>query len=138
MRHVLIAFVLSCTVLLSGCATDKRSDRLTQTLNAYANQIRWGDFPGATKYFDPDYAAAHPLTPIERSRFEQYRVSEYDDSQGPMPAGPNDVRQVVRINIVNIHTQTERSLIDRQNWHYDEKTNHWWLTTGLPDIAPKD
>jgi len=41
----------------------------------------------------------------------------------------------VRISLVNIHTQAERSVIDHQTWHYDEKAKHWWLTSGLPNIT---
>jgi hypothetical protein len=45
------------------------------------------------------------------------------------------VRQTATISLVNIHTQSERSVVDHQTWHYDEKTKHWWLTSGLPDIT---
>jgi hypothetical protein len=45
------------------------------------------------------------------------------------------VRQVVAISMVNNNTQAERTVIDRQIWHYDPETNHWWLMTGLPDIT---
>jgi hypothetical protein len=26
-------------------------------------------------------------------------------------------------------------VVDHQEWHYDEATNHWWLTSGLPKLA---
>ena len=63
------------------------------------------------------------------------RVSDYDNGAGPVPLGADDMQQTVRISLINIHTQSERSLIDHQTWHYDESTRHWWLTSGLPDIS---
>ncbi|NMW24918.1 hypothetical protein HFP05_11285, partial [Rhodanobacter denitrificans] len=68
-------------------------------------------------------------------RYRQVRVSEYDDGAGPVPTGDFDVQQTATISLVNIHTQSERSVVDHQTWHYDEKAKHWWLTSGLPDIT---
>ncbi|HEY9133850.1 MAG TPA: hypothetical protein VIM98_19015 [Dyella sp.] len=135
MRRILTVLVPLCALALAGCATDKRSDTLTTTLNAYQHAIRWDGFASAAKFMDAKVLEEHPITPIEQSRFEQYRVTDYDEGQGPMPAGENEMRQVVTINLVNVHTQAERSIVDRQTWHYDGK-GHWWLTSGLPDLAP--
>lgn len=137
MRRVLTVLVPLCALMLAGCATDKRSDVLTTTLNAYQHAVRWDGFAAAAKFIEPKVLEEHPLTPIEISRFDQYRVTDYDEGQGAVPAGENEVRQVVTINLINIHSQAERTVIDRQTWHYDGK-GHWWLTSGLPDLAPKD
>jgi hypothetical protein len=135
MRRLLVLAVLLFTLLLSGCASDKRNQSLTNTLNAYAGVVRWGDFGNALQFVDPKVRAEHPPTPLQMSRFEQFRVTGYDDGTGPSPSGENEVRQVVAISMVNNNTQAERTVIDRQIWHYDPETNHWWLTTGLPDIT---
>ena len=135
MRRIATLCVLAGFVLLAGCATDQRNTTLTATLNAYGSTVRWGDFASAEQFVDPKVRAAHPLTPIELSRFKQYRVSDYDDGQGPVPTGENEAQQVVRIGIVNRNTQAERSLVDKQTWHYDPKAKHWWLTSGLPDLT---
>ncbi len=135
MRRIATLCVLAGFVLLAGCATDQRNTTLTATLNAYGSTVRWGDFASAEQFVDPKVRAAHPLTPIELSRFKQYRVSEYDDGQGPVPTGENEAQQVVRIGIVNRNTQAERSLVDKQTWHYDPNAKHWWLTSGLPDLT---
>jgi hypothetical protein len=52
-----------------------------------------------------------------------------------VPHGKDEVTQVVKINLVNINTQHERSVTDHQTWHYDAEGKHWWLVTGLPDIS---
>lgn len=135
MRRVLIPFVALSMLALGGCATDKRNDDLTTTLNAYASEVRWGDFNGAQKFLDPKELQAHPIAPLEMARYQQYKVSEYDDGNGPTPSGKFEVRQTVKINLVNVHTQQERTVTDHQTWRYDETTGHWYLTSGLPDIS---
>ena len=135
MRRILSILVVLSVLLLGGCATKARSDALTTTLKAYGSTLRWGDFQSAAQFIDPAVRAAHPLTPLQLARYRQVRVSEYDDGAGPVPSGDFDVQQTVLINLVNVHTQSERSVVDHQSWHYDEKTKHWWLTSGLPDIT---
>lgn len=131
----ILSLVLIAALLLAGCATDQQARALTTTLNAYASAVRWGDLAGAEQFVAPTERVAHPLSALDKSRFKQLRVSEYDDGQGPMPDGKNQVRQVVHIGLINVHTQSERSIVDRQTWRYDEAARHWWLTSGLPDVA---
>jgi outer membrane biogenesis lipoprotein LolB len=136
MRRILsILVMLSVWLLLAGCATQTRSDTLTNTLNAYGSTLRWGDFQSAAQFIDPKTRAVHPLSKLELARYQLVRVSEYDAGAGPVPAGDFEVQQTARINLVNIHTQSERSIVDHQTWHYDEKGKHWWLTSGLPTIT---
>jgi len=135
MRRILSTLVVLSLLLLAGCATRTRSDALTTTLKAYGSTLRWGDFQSAAQFIDPAVRAAHPLSSLELARYQQVRVSEYDDGAGPVPTGDFDVQQTAMISLVNIHTQSERSVVDHQTWHYDEKTKRWWLTSGLPDIT---
>ncbi len=135
MRRTLSLLVVSSFLLLAGCATSQRSDTLTTTLNAYGSTLRWGDFQSAAQFIDPQLRAAHPVSKLDLERYQQVKVSEYDNGAGPVPAGENEVQQTVDISLINIHTQTERSIVDHQTWHYDEKSKHWWLTSGLPDIT---
>jgi hypothetical protein len=127
--------VLLSTLLLAGCATDRRNESLTRTLNAYGGVIRWGDFGNALQFIDPKVRAEKTPSPLEMSRYDQYRVTGYDDGQGPAPNGDNEVRQIVAISLVNNNTQVERTVIDRQTWRYDQEANRWWLVSGLPNIS---
>ncbi len=120
---------------VAGCAATQRRDNLTTTLNAYAETLRWGDFAHALEYVDPAYREVHPLTPLQRARYRQVRVAGYDEGQGPVPVGPDEVRQTVKIGLINRHTQRERFVIDHQIWKWDAEAKHWWLETGLPDIT---
>ena len=135
MRRILSILAIASMLLLAGCASQKRSDTLTATLNAYANVLRWDDFQSAAMFLDPKIRADHPLTALELARYKQVKVSQYDEGNGPLPAGENQVEQTVHIGLVNINTQFERSIVDHQTWRYDEASKHWWLTSGLPDIT---
>ena len=133
MRRLLVLALPA--LLLAGCASTQRNEALTNTLNAYAGAVRWGDFNSALQFVDPKERTEHPPTPLQMSRYEQFRVTGYDDGQGPAPNGENEVRQVVAISLVNNNTQAERTVIDRQTWRYDAESKHWWLVSGLPDIT---
>ena len=135
MRRILTLFVAFSMLLIGGCATDKRNDALTTTLNAYASTVRWGDFQTALQFVDPKVREAHPPSSFEMSRFQQYKVSGYDEGKGPTPNGQNEVTQVVQINLINVNTQSEHTITDHQTWHYDATGKHWWLVSGLPDIS---
>lgn len=134
MRRIAGSILLSTTLLLSGCATDKRNDSLAHTMIAYANAMRWDGFEAAEQFVDPKVREKHPLTELDRERFKQLQVNDYDDGNGPLPAGENEVRQTVRIGLTNIHTQSVRTIVDQQLWHYDAEKNKWWLETGIPNL----
>jgi hypothetical protein len=135
MRRIRNIVLMLSILLLAACATQERSQSLTSTLSAYGGVLRWGDFASAAQFVDPKLRAEHPLSDLDLARYKQVRVTEYDDGAGPVPISPTEVQQTVKVSLVNIHTQSERTLIDHQTWHYDEKAKHWWLTSGLPDIT---
>jgi hypothetical protein len=136
MRRLPVLVLLASALLVAGCATsDPRSSALTGTLTAYANAIRWDGFDSALQFVDPAWRQAHPLSSIDRARYQQVRVASYDEGEGPIPAGPGEVRQVVQIGVINRNTQAERTVIDHQTWTWDAAHKRWWLSSGLPDIT---
>ena len=132
------AFMLViATALIAACAMDKVKNKetvLEETLRTYAATVRWGDLTQAEVFVDPKYREAHPLTELDLARFKQVQVTSYND-QPAAPLSETEVQQVVEIGLVNVNTQSARSIVDRQVWRYDEKEKRWWLTTGLPDIT---
>ena len=133
MRRIAGPILLS-TLLLSGCVSDRRSDALAHTMIAYANAVRWDGFEVAETFVDPKVREAHPITDLDRERFKQVQVNDYDDGNGPVPSGENEVRQTVQIGLTNLHTQAVRTIVDHQVWHYDTEKNKWWLETGIPNL----
>ena len=123
--------------LCAGCSamtTQSESRALQTTLVAYANAVRWGDFEQALAFVDKETLKQHPLSAIDMERYKQVKVASYTE-QPPVPAGPHEIRQIVQMSLVNINTQTERSIVDKQLWRYDEQGKHWHLISGLPDIT---
>jgi hypothetical protein len=135
MRRHLFPLLALVALLCAGCATDQRNQALITTLNAYASTLRWGDFQSAQQFIEPKVREAHPLSPLDLARYEQVRVTGYDEGAGAVPDGENQVRQVVQISLVNVNTQSERTVVDRQSWRYDPVKKRWWLMSGLPDIT---
>lgn len=131
--------VLVVLLLLGGCATQKgkREKSLDLILSRYASALRWNSFEDGFQFVDPEWLKAHPLTSVDIQRYRQVRVSSYN-ANPPVPTGPDDVEQLVQIGVINEHSQSERSIIDRQHWHWDEAKLRWWLTTGPPDITRHD
>jgi hypothetical protein len=127
-------------LLLSGCAamnSQSENRALQTTLAAYANAIRWGDISQAIPFIDPQTLKKHPVTPLDIERYKQVHFASYNE-QPVVPAGPHEVRQVVKIDLVNVNTQVERSIVDNQLWRYDETDKHWRLVSGLPDITRRE
>jgi hypothetical protein len=129
-----IMFLALCAAGCSSMSTQSESRALETTLVAYANAVRWGDFEQALAFVDKETLKEHPLSAIDMERYKQVKVAAYTE-QPPVPAGAHEVRQIVQISLVNINTQTERSIVDKQLWRYDEKGKHWHLISGLPDIT---
>ena len=134
MRSLLLMPILALSAGCAAMSTQSESRSLGTTLVAYANAIRWGDVEQALAFVDPETLKAHPLSSIDMERYRQVKVAAYTE-QPLVPVGAHEVRQVVQISLVNINTQTERSIVDKQLWRYDEKGKHWHLISGLPDIT---
>jgi hypothetical protein len=139
-----VAVAVMSAVLLVACASnpiDKMKTKetvLEDTLKLYASTIRWGDnMTQGLGFVDPEYLKLHPVSNLDLARYQQVRVTSYDD-QPAAPINDNEVRQVVEISFINNNTQTMRSVVDNQVWRYDEAQKRWWLTTGLPDITRHD
>jgi hypothetical protein len=133
MHRILLS--LAAIALLVGCTQNVRNDTLTTTLSAYNSAVRWDGLQSSLQFVDPDVLKAHPPTDFDLQRYQQLRVTDYDDGSGPAPLSDNEVQQTVKISFANIHTQVEHSIVVRQVWRYDEKTKHWWLESGMPDLG---
>ncbi len=124
-------------VFLAGCgaSTSKRKQLLDDTLGRYGSLIRWGDFAGASRFLDPAIDKSKAPTALDMARYENLRVSSYT----PQPIQPgkdeNHIVQPVRISLYNRFTNRERTILDTQHWRYDEASERWFLTSGLPKVT---
>ncbi|MEJ5209476.1 hypothetical protein [Denitratimonas sp. CY0512] len=121
--------------LLAACGVGSQQDIRQTTLFNYAGAIRWGHIDDAWSMVDPEYARRHPLSQLDRQRFEQVQITGYR-VKGSQMLSEEELVQLVEIRLINRHTQSERVIQDRQLWRWDKESRRWWLTTGLPDIVP--
>jgi len=131
-KLLLLALV---ALLVAGCGQKATRDRsLDLTQKSYGKLIRWNEFERALKFLDPETTGS--LTPkgVEWERYSQIKISGYQDAP-PVAETDGTVLTVVKIELYNIHTLKERTVIDRQIWRYDEKAENWFLTTGLPKLV---
>ncbi|MGA8278467.1 MAG: hypothetical protein WB784_09750 [Rhodanobacteraceae bacterium] len=129
--------VVLLTIALAACAsasTHSKETLLDETLQSYAATLRWGNIAQAQSFLAPKYREQHPLSSLDLARYRQVQVTWYHDAPA-VPVNVGEVSQTVEIGLVNVNTQSARSVVDHQVWRYDESAKRWWLTSGLPDIS---
>lgn len=134
-RALVTTTVLLLALLVTACASRQRAGELDETLRHYGTLIRWNEFAAAADHYDPELRREQPISRLEMDRLAQFQVSGYQ--QRGFDLGPDGKRatQLVEIRLYNVHDLTERVIMDRQVWRYDEDNERWWLTTGLPDVT---
>lgn len=134
MRRIIIVACALSVLLLAGCATmQNKNQERDQTLESYAAALRWSGFQSGLSYVDPAVRAAHPLTAQQKALYNTVSIAGYD-TPGPVANGADTVEQIVQINLIVKASQRVYSVVDHQQWRWDEKAKRWWLESGLPDI----
>jgi hypothetical protein len=137
MNVVLRLALLLALATLAACATGvgTQPDALERTLYDYSGAIRWNNFEVAYGMVDPKVREAEPLTDFELERLKQVQITRYDVvASSPLPDGR--IAREIELGVVNRHTQAERTVRVRETWRYDEVSERWWQTEGLPDLSP--
>ena len=125
--------ILGLTALITACPKTKEETDLSETLLQYDTVIRWAQWDAAVDFIAPDYLAEHPVTRLDLDRLRLFRVTQYMvRSAVPFDEGKGLI-QVVEIKMFNKNQARERSIIDEQEWKYDEERERWLLHSGLPD-----
>jgi hypothetical protein len=122
---------------LVACSEIKKSkaDALDAALYDFAAAMRWNDLDKAYDFVDPKTKLEHPMSDIDRARYTQVEIANYEVMT--RFDGPGTVDQQIRLSLVNRNTQVGRSMVYREHWRYDEEHKVWLLTTGLPDLSPQ-
>ena len=95
--------------------------------------MRWGDVEQVLAFHDPDVLAQSPPDALALERWRQWQVTGYR-ARGREPQADGSIAQYAEIELVNRHTQSGATLIDRERWRYDATAKRWWLVSGLPDL----
>jgi hypothetical protein len=133
-RSLLVLVVL----LVSACSQMTRKDEklLQLTLREYATTVRWGEFADALRFLDSGENAAKAPPSIELERWKQWRVAGYRE-QPYVLFEDGYAEQIVQIELIHQHSQSTRSIVDKQRWRYDAEKESWRLTSGLPRLTPE-
>jgi hypothetical protein len=117
----------------SGKLSRKQRKLLEETQVKYDSTVRWGNLDDLVTYLDPEHTREHPITPIERSRYEQIKIAGYRASDNvPLPDGR--IGRSAEVRVINNNTQAERVVRVDEIWRYDAEHKRWLQANGLPDL----
>lgn len=127
------AALLLAAAVLAGCSTNQVEKSRGETLKQYETIVRWSQWDAAADFISPEYLAEHPISRLDMDRLRLFRVTAYTvRSTGVFDEGLT-VRQAVEIRLFNQHQAVERTVIDEQEWRWNEDAQRWLLHSGLPD-----
>jgi len=129
-----IALLFSLAILtLAACSTNQAEKSRGEAFKQYETIIRWSQWDAAADFISMEYQEEHPITRLEMDRLRLFKVTSYTlRSAGVYDEGMT-AQQVVEIKMFNHTKGVERTIIDEQEWRYDEERKRWLLHSGLPD-----
>ena len=129
-----LTWLLVITALMLGaCSSTGPEKKRGEVFKQYETIIRWSQWDAAVDFVSPDYLDENPIKRLDMDRLRLFRVTGYNiRSTGVFDEGMT-ARQTVEITLFNTHQAKERSIIDEQEWRYDEESKRWFLHSGLPD-----
>lgn len=136
--QILLLALLALTSVSSAFAAEQKTSRkqrkqLEETQVKYDSTMRWGTVEDMLPYLDPAYAREHPLTDLEMRRFEQVKISSYRAADNvPLPDGR--IGRNAEVRVINLNTQSERSVRVKEIWRWDAEGKRWLQANGLPDL----
>ena len=132
-QSLLWALMLAVVIMLTACSASTMEKTRGETLKQYETIIRWSQWDAAADFIAPEYLADNPITRLDMDRLRLFKVTTYTlRSTGVFDEGKT-VRQTVEIKMFNSHQAVERTILDDQEWRYDEERKNWKLWSGLPD-----
>ena len=130
-----LALLAACglTALLAACTPNPAEKELSETLKQYETIIRWSQWDAAADFLAPEYLVENPVSRLDMDRLRLFKVTSYTlRSTGIFDNGLT-ARQQVEIRLFNKRQGIERSIVDEQEWHWNETAKRWYLHSGLPD-----
>lgn len=129
------ALALLAMFMLAGCTTPKKDKSLDETLSQYEAMVRWSEWDGAVGFVAPEYLEKHPITRLDVDRLRLFRVTSYTVRSSTPFDGGTGLMQVVELRMYNKNRAVEQTVMDQQEWRWDEIGERWMLHSGLPDVT---
>ena len=134
-RSVFLIIILA--LLFTGCESlspiqafkDKdKQDSMTKTLHSYELTVRWGELGQIYSFLHPDLAKESKI----QDGLNNIRVTSYEVIKGPAAVSSFQVMQTVKILYIYDDRQIQKTLIDNQEWTYNEEKEEWRRTNFIP------
>lgn len=120
-------------VTLVACTSNPVTKSRSEAFKQYETIIRWSQWDAAADFISLDYQAEHPITRLEMDRLRLFRVTQYNLRSANVFDDGKSASQTVEIKMFNSNQGVERTIIDQQEWQWDEDRERWLLHSGLPD-----
>ncbi|MEE8339171.1 MAG: hypothetical protein V3R56_03435 [Xanthomonadales bacterium] len=139
MKHTLKLIIrtgiLLCVmaITLTTCSMNQVDESRSEAFKQYEIIVRWSQWDAAADFISAEYQEEHPITRLELDRLRLFKVTAYTvRSTGVYDEGMS-ARQTVEIKMFNKNRGVERTIIDEQEWRYNEEIKRWQLHSSLPD-----
>jgi hypothetical protein len=139
MKHTLKliarAGILLClaVIAVAACTSNQVSQDRGEAFKQYETIVRWSQWDAAADFVSPEYQEEHPISRLELDRLRLFKVTAYTvRSTGIFDEGMS-ARQTVEIKMYNKTQGVERTIVDEQEWRYNDEIKRWMLHSGLPD-----
>lgn len=132
-RHTLAFATILCAVAIAACSANQIDQSRGEAFKQYETIVRWSQWDAAADFIAPEYIAENPITRLDMDRLRLFRVTSYTvRSTGVYDEGMT-AQQVVEIRMFNKNRGIEKTILDQQEWRYNEESKRWLLHSGLPD-----
>ena len=129
-----ISLVIALTLLFTGCQTftpfktRDMQDSLDKTLHTYELTVRWGELSQIYGFLEPELAKQT----VMQENLEGIRVTSYEAIKRPTNTSENEIMQSVQIRYIYRDRQVEKTMVDHQQWTYNEGKKEWRRTNPIP------
>jgi hypothetical protein len=127
------ALIFLTVLMLAACTANPVEKSKTETLEQYETIVRWSQWDAAADFISPEYMVEHPISRLEMDRLRLFRVTSYTLRSAAVFDEGRTVMQTVEIKMFNSQQAVERTVLQEQEWRYNEERKRWLLHSGLPD-----
>jgi len=126
-----ISLIVVIALLFTGCQTIKKQDMqdtLSKVLHSYELTTRWGELSQIYSFLLPEMAKQAQI----QEDIDNIRVTHYEVIKRPGSDSGEEVMQSVLIRYIYIDRQVEKSLVDHQQWQYNDDAREWRRSNPIP------
>jgi len=125
-------------ITLAACIPSPVDEKRGEAFKEYEIIVRWSQWDAAANFISAEYQKEHPITRLELDRLRLFKVTAYNvRSTGTLDNGMTAL-QTVEIKMFNKTQGVERTIIDEQEWRYNEEVKRWLLHSSLPDPTKRN